>query len=59
MNKIMDNDGIWRINSRIHEYLPILLPRNGDFTKRLIEDYHQRAPRGGVQATMCGIPEIF
>ena len=39
MNKIMDNDGIWRINSRIHGCSPILLPRTGDFTKRLIEDY--------------------
>ena len=40
MNKIMDNDGILRINSRIHGYSPILLPRTGDFTTRVIENYH-------------------
>ena len=59
INKIMDNDGIWRINSRIHGYSPILLPRTGDFTKRLIEDYHQRTLHGGVQAAMCAIRERF
>ena len=42
------NDGIWRINSQIHGYSPILLPRTGDFTKRLIEDY-QRTFHGEVQ----------
>ena len=59
INKIMDNDGIWRINSPIHGYSPILLPRTGVFTKRLIEDYHQRTLHGGVQATMCAIRERF
>ena len=52
-----DNDGIWRINSRIHGYSSILLPTTGDFTKRLIEDYHQGILYWGVQATMCGIRE--
>ena len=59
LNKIMNNDGIWRINSQIHGYSPNLLPRTGDFTKRLIEDYHQRTLHGGVQKTMCGIRERF
>ena len=59
IKKIMGNDGLWRINSRIHGYSPILLPRLGDFTERLIEDYHQRTLNGGVQATMCGIRERF
>ena len=55
----MDNDGIWGINSRIHGYSPILLRRTGDFSKKLIEDYHQRTLLGGVQATMRGIRERF
>ena len=38
LSKIMDNDGIWKINSRIHGYSAILLPRTGDFTKIQIED---------------------
>ena len=59
INKIMDNDGIWRINSQIRGYSPILLPRTGDFTIRVIEDYHQRTLHGGMQATMCGIREKF
>ena len=59
INKIMDNDGIWRINSRIHGYSSILLPTTGDFTKRLIEDYHQGILYSEVQATMCGIRERF
>ena len=48
INKIMDNDRIWRINSQIHGYSPILLPKTGDFTKRLIKDY-QRTLHRGVQ----------
>ena len=59
INKIMVNDGIWRINSRIHGYLPILRPRTGDFWKTLIEDYHQRTLHGRVQATMCAIRKIL
>ena len=59
MIKVMDNGGIWRINSRIHGYSSILLPRTGYFMKRLTEDYHQNTVHGGVQATMCGIRERF
>ena len=53
INKIMDNDTIWKINSRIYGYSLILLERTGDFTRRLIEDYDQRTSHWGVQATMC------
>ena len=59
MNKIMDNDGIWRINSRMHVYSSVLLPRTGDFRKMLIEDHHQRSLHGGVRETMCDIRERF
>ena len=59
MNKIMDNNGIWRINLRIHGYSPLLFPRTGDFTKRLIKVYHQRTLHGEMQATICGMREIF
>ena len=45
MNKIMDNDGIWRINRKIHGYL---LPRTADFMKSIIEDYQQRTLHGGM-----------
>ena len=34
-------------------------PRTRNFTKRVIEDYHQRTLHGGVQATMCGKREKF
>ena len=35
MNKIMDNDKLWKINRQIHGYSPILPPRTGDFMERL------------------------
>ena len=35
INKIMDNDKIWRINSRIHGYSPILPPRAGRFHEKV------------------------
>jgi hypothetical protein len=59
MGRYLDDDNIWRINSRIPNYKPILLPQKGEFTRRLIEYYHLQTLHGGVQSTMVKIRERF
>jgi len=59
MDRYLDEDNIWKIDSRIPDYKPILLPQRGEFTRRLIEYYHLQTLHGGVQSTMVKIRERF
>ena len=58
-DKIQDKRGVWRVVSRIPNYDPILLPKTGEFTSRIVENYHERTTHGGVQTTMAKIREKF
>ena len=55
---ILENETIFQ-DSRIKDYKPILLPKRGEFTRRLIEHYHLKTIHGGVQSTMTKIREKF
>ena len=59
IDKIKDENGIWRVRSRINKYQSVLLPKQDRFTERLIEYDHLKTLHGGVQATMCKIRETI
>ena len=58
-DKLQDEHHVWRVDSRIPGYEPILLPQKGEFTRRLVEHFHYRTLHGGVQSTMSKIRERF
>ena len=54
-----DEEGILRCDSRIPNYNPILLPRDHQLTKLIINASHRRVLHYGVSATMADVRERF
>ena len=57
INKNEDENGIWRLESQVNAYLPVLLPTQGKNTKWLAENYHLKSLHGVVQAFTYKIRE--
>jgi hypothetical protein len=58
VEKRLDDNNIWRVDSRIPGYQPILLPHS-PFLRRLVEYIHYQMLHGGVQSTMTKFRERF
>ena len=54
-----DDEGILRCDSRIPNYMLILLPREHHLTRLIIEASHKRVLHDGVAATMACVRERF
>ena len=54
-----DSDGILKFNSRIPNHTPTFLPKDGEFTRRLIEYLHEVTLHGGVEITMAKVRKRF
>ena len=55
----VDNFGLLRCLSRIHDYNPIFVTREHLLAQSIIEHYQKETLHGGVEATMSKVRERF
>ena len=56
---VQDEENIWRKDSRIQGYKPIVLPRKNEFVNKLVTYYHEKTLHGGVNVTLCNLRQRF